>query len=156
MLLPPNEDFQVVGESTVGGGLWYKIDIPNLSGAETWVFSEDVESFGGCDDLGSAAPPPIQTASGGARAQPTNTPQPGATEAPVDQGDHGDTPVGETGINYTDNSGNRWTLPCGSPIPAGAVCTCNCVTVTQEPPRGGNSGGNSGGGTTTSHYWYPN
>jgi len=41
------------------------------------------------------------------------------------------------------------TLPCGAPIPAGAVCTCNCV--------GGSlcsCDGHSGGGG--SHYWHPN
>jgi WD40 repeat protein len=38
-----------------------------------------------------------------------------------------------------------YTLPCGSPIPAGAVCTCNCVPgtytppVTNDTPRGGGS-----------------
>lgn len=30
------------------------------------------------------------------------------------------------------------TLPCGSPIPIGAICTCNCVPV---PGSGGYSGG---------------
>lgn len=27
-----------------------------------------------------------------------------------------------------------YTLPCGSPIPSGAVCTCNCVSGTYKPP----------------------
>jgi len=27
-----------------------------------------------------------------------------------------------------------YTLPCGSPIPPGAVCTCNCVPGTYSPP----------------------
>lgn len=27
-----------------------------------------------------------------------------------------------------------YTLPCGSPIPPGAVCTCNCVPGTYKPP----------------------
>jgi WD40 repeat protein len=27
-----------------------------------------------------------------------------------------------------------YTLPCGSPIPPGAVCTCNCVSGTYSPP----------------------
>jgi hypothetical protein len=37
-----------------------------------------------------------------------------------------------------------YTLPCGSPLPAGAVCTCNCVPGTVAVPRptgGGVSGG---------------
>jgi len=32
------------------------------------------------------------------------------------------------GITYT------YTLPCGSPIPAGAVCTCNCIPGAYNPP----------------------
>lgn len=28
-----------------------------------------------------------------------------------------------------------YTLPCGSPVPAGAVCTCNCVAGTKPTPR---------------------
>ncbi len=37
-----------------------------------------------------------------------------------------------------------YTLPCGSPIPAGAVCTCNCVPGTyQAPSTGGTRGGGS-------------
>ena len=45
-----------------------------------------------------------------------------------------------------------YTLSCGSPIPPGAVCTCNCVSGGSVPPCScvGHSG--SGG----SHYWYPN
>ncbi len=39
----------------------------------------------------------------------------------------------------------NYTLPCGAPIPAGAVCTCNCVA-------GKNTPYGSGGG----HYWHPN
>jgi len=35
-----------------------------------------------------------------------------------------------------------FTLPCGSPIPKGAVCTCNCVRGTyREPSYGGGGGG---------------
>ncbi|HPQ69161.1 MAG TPA: WD40 repeat domain-containing protein [bacterium] len=28
-----------------------------------------------------------------------------------------------------------YTLPCGSPLPPGAVCTCNCVAGTYVPPK---------------------
>lgn len=38
-----------------------------------------------------------------------------------------------------------YTLPCGSPIPPGAVCTCNCVPGTAAVPRP--TGGGGGGGT---------
>ena len=46
-----------------------------------------------------------------------------------------------------------YTLPCGSPIPAGAICTCNCVPGRYEVPKpipptnhvgGGYSGGSGG------------
>lgn len=43
------------------------------------------------------------------------------------------------------------TLPCGAPIPSGALCTCNCVAGGYVSEGGG--GGSSSGG---SHYWYPN
>ena len=52
-----------------------------------------------------------------------------------------------TGETYT------YTLPCGAELPAGAVCTCNCVKG-----RGGcacNSYSKSGG-SSGSHYWHPN
>ena len=42
-------------------------------------------------------------------------------------------PKGDEGIKYTytDEYGQTtsYTLSCGSPIPEGAVCTCNCVAV---------------------------
>lgn len=45
-----------------------------------------------------------------------------------------------------------YTLPCGSPIPAGAVCVCNCVPggVVETPSRPSTTT------TTETHYWYPN
>ena len=60
-----------------------------------------------------------------------------------------------------------YTLPCGSPIPPGAVCICNCVPgswTAPAPPRqsSGKSGrrGIGSGGTICTcvpvHYWYPN
>ncbi len=51
--------------------------------------------------------------------------------------------------NIYDNITGRtltFTLPCGSPIPLGAVCTCNCVPGTFKPPTP--SGGGGGGGGT--------
>jgi WD40 repeat protein len=42
-------------------------------------------------------------------------------------------------IRYT-RDGVTCTLPCGSPIPPGAVCTCNCVP---------------GCSCVAAHYWYP-
>ena len=57
------------------------------------------------------------------------------------------------GITYnTTNSAGEtvtYTLPCGSPLPAGAVCTCNCVSGSGCSCVGHSSGGGS-------HYWHPN
>lgn len=61
--------------------------------------------------------------------------------------------AGVEGITYrieTEFGDTReYTFPCGASIPAGAVCTCNCVTgsicicVGDTGPRGGQ------------HYWHP-
>ncbi len=47
------------------------------------------------------------------------------------------------------------TIPCGEPLPAGAVCTCNCVAGTGCSCVGDvcSCVGDSSSG---SHYWYPN
>lgn len=72
---------------------------------------------------------------------PTPTPLPGK---------YGHTAVGNKGIDYeyTDEYGNVYpmTLPCGSTVPQGAVCTCNCVEVERT----------GGCGCDNLHYWYPN
>jgi WD40 repeat protein len=57
---------------------------------------------------------------------------------------------GAKAITYTLN-GVTYTIPSGTPIPAGAVCTCNAVSGTVCGCVG-NTGGGGGGG----HYWYPN
>jgi len=44
-------------------------------------------------------------------------------------------------VEYT-RDGTNYSLPCGSPLPTGAVCTCNCVAGTRSDGCGG--------------YWYPN
>ncbi len=52
-------------------------------------------------------------------------------------------------------SGDLVPIECGSGLPDGAVCTCNCVTGSGCACVGdvaADSGGSSGGG----HYWYPN
>ena len=56
------------------------------------------------------------------------------------------------GIQYSpDDTGEGViTLPCGSPIPAGTTCICNCVQGSSCSCAGHTS--SSGGG----HYWYPN
>ncbi len=54
-----------------------------------------------------------------------------------------------TAVTYTVGGGT-FSLPCGSPIPPGAVCTCNCIQGSGCSCVSYSSGG--GGG----HYWYPN
>ena len=74
-------------------------------------------------------------------------------------------PTGDEGITYkyTDLYGNTYTytLPCGSPIPEGAICSCNCVTLCScdgyVAPCSCDS--HSGGSICTCNmvtYWYPN
>jgi len=55
----------------------------------------------------------------------------------------------------TDSAGitRTYTLPCGAPIPADAICTCNCVAgsfvenpPTATPSSGGSTSGGGGGG----------
>jgi hypothetical protein len=70
----------------------------------------------------------------------------------------GTVPPGTEGAQY-DIEGQTFNLPCGSPLPAGAVCTCDCVTTPSPPLCGcvGDTGCGCVGDTgVSSHYWYPN
>jgi len=87
---------------------------------------------------------------------PTPTPLPGR---------YGTTGAGQRGIDYkyTDTYGNiyTYTMPCGSAIPDGAVCTCNCVSVPANCDCVGHTEPSCScvGDTCTCntvHYWYPN
>ena len=53
-----------------------------------------------------------------------------------------DPPPSEMTIEMENEFGEivQTTLPCDSPIPTGAICTCNCVSRPSE-----NGGGGSGG-----------
>ena len=83
-----------------------------------------------------------------ATPKPTPTPLPGSASS---------ISPGDTGIkyNYTDEYGiiHTMTLPCGSALPAGAVCVCNCITVPLPT-----SECTCVGYCTCDyiHYWYPN
>ncbi len=66
---------------------------------------------------------------------PTNTPTPDTRTpepTPTLSGVKGTVAPGQEGSDYTytDEYGvvHTYTMPCGSPIPPGAVCVCNCVT----------------------------
>lgn len=69
---------------------------------------------------------------------------------PAPTGIPGGVAPGNVGINYKLD-GKTYHLPCGAPIPPGAVCTCNCVTV---PTPCECDGACQCAGQ--SHYWYPN
>jgi hypothetical protein len=128
-------------------GTWFEIQIsPGTIGwvaASVVTFSFDIDSIPVERDIPTPPPPPTPTA-------PPGTPN--ATVAP-----------GETGIEYSINN-VTYTLPCGSPIPAGAVCVCNCVTA---PPICDCVGHACSCDTVCTcdtictceghgHYWYPN
>ena len=55
------------------------------------------------------------------------------------------------GAQYSpnDEGSSVITLPCGSDIPAGSTCICNCVAGSGCACVGDGSGGST-------HYWYPN
>lgn len=66
---------------------------------------------------------------------------------------------GKEGVRITTTVGGEtvtWTLPCGSPIPPGAVCVCNCVSVPAACGCVGHRSCSCVGHTYTVHYWYPN
>ena len=67
-------------------------------------------------------------------------------EAPP--GQPGEVPPGETGINFKGPGGETRWMPCGSPIPPGWTCSCNCVT-------GCSCVGHCSCDSQGSHYWYP-
>jgi hypothetical protein len=127
----PGTNYLVIGSLAInvplkiiarlGDGSWYKARVNidalpkvrdrSIQEVEGWIRQDQVTLKGqSVDDLPVEAPPP------------TSTPLP---NTPI--------PPGGEGIQYeyTDPYGNvkTFTLACGAPIPAGAICTCNCVTV---------------------------
>ncbi len=63
------------------------------------------------------------------------------------------TPDTVRGIAYTVQ-GLTYTLPCGSPLPAGAACTCNCVPGAYRAPAAGPVGGGGGSYCTCNKVCY--
>ncbi len=155
--LAANVSVSIIGRSDDGTWLFVLVntaDLPSLVGApitnngtvteiQGWIKTDLVNIVAGSlDDL------PIES------APPTPTPLPN------------EAPTGDEGITYsfTDEYGSttRYTLPCGSPIPQGAICECNCVAVCScdgytAPVCSCDS--DSGGMICTCDvvsYWYPN
>jgi hypothetical protein len=94
------------------------------------------------------------------------SPTPPAPSAPAKPpGRRGKVHPGHTGTEY-QIEGKSYTMRCGEPIPPGAVCTCNCVSVPPSCSCVGNTCscvGNTGcscvgntGCSVVTHYWYPN
>jgi hypothetical protein len=167
----PSPDYQAIGPlaynvplkviGKIGDGTWLHVivkvaDLPNLAGApitrnnsvteiDGWIKTNLVKvTAGSLDDLPVEAPPP------------TPTPMPNSPVAP-----------GSQGITYkfTDPYGysRTYTLPCGSPIPEGAICICNCVAVCScdgyVAPSPTSCGCDTYGTICTCDvvsYWYPN
>ena len=57
----------------------------------------------------------------------------GSVWAVIVVGSQAPIPAGQEGSSI-EIGGTIWTLPCGSPIPPNAVCTCNCVSVPALEP----------------------
>jgi hypothetical protein len=120
-----NVEVIVIGQNQDAS--WYKVlvgiaDLPDLVGApitqngtvdqfEGWIKASLLDALGDA----SFANLPIE------EAPPTPTPLPSQK------------PTGDEGISYeyTDIYGHTstYTLPCNSPIPEGAICVCNCVSL---------------------------
>jgi|GEM_PF-3100728 len=80
---------------------------------------------------GMAVASVLALASGCAQKKPAPTP-PRTPLRPDKKGDNVKVKV----FNTTTNTWEFMTLPCGAPVPPGAICTCNCVpTTVAAPPR---------------------
>lgn len=135
---------------------WLKVlvkveDLPTLQNAPIAQGKTEVPGWFRADLL--------EVISGDVSLLPVEEPPPTPTPLPNQK------PTGDEGITYkyTDLYGNTYTytLPCGSPIPEGAICTCNCVTlcscVGYVAPCSCDS--HSSGSYCTCNlvvYWYPN
>jgi hypothetical protein len=153
-ILSFNVQLVVIGKTADGAWLQVLVgvaDLPYMAGARIikdgkvpgWVESFLVTiTSGSLDDLPVVEIPP--------------TPSPLPNQKPT----------GKDGITYqyTDDYGGTYTrtLPCGSQIPQGAVCVCNCVAVcscdgyaTATPSCSCNTYGTICTCDVVS-YWYPN
>lgn len=143
---PKDKDIPVTGQAKASDGSeWWQVRVPDVG--EAWVSKRFVTASGSCSAIPTVSP----GAGGGRPAAPTAAPNPGQSGNTLNPGD--------TGINYEIN-GQTYTLPCGSAIPDGAVCVCNCVTVPQQCNCDAHTYCECDTvctcDTVESHYWYPN
>jgi hypothetical protein len=66
----------------------------------------------------------VAACSDGSAGGRTTTPPPPA---------EGRLPAGAIGMEFTSAQGVTFNQPCHLPLPEGAACTCNCVTVPDDP-----------------------
>jgi hypothetical protein len=120
--------------------------------------------------------PPTTTTTTTPPPNTTTTPPPNTTTTPPPPPKPGKVPAGTKGLQLR-TGGGTYHLPCGSPIPAGAVCTCNCVVVPKACSCVGHQscscvghqscscvghqtctcvGNTSCSCVSVSHYWHPN
>ncbi len=150
MYMPRNQDIPIIGQAQDReDNLWWQLSIEDID--QAWVADEDVVTRGNCTSVEIVGTPPVRTPSG-----PRATPTARATEVPPELGP---VPAGTEGAQYSLRE-RTYHLPCGSPIPAGATCVCNCVTV-PAPPRSCTCDSVCTCDTVCScvgetHYWYPN
>ena len=141
--LASNDTVLVLGRNEDGGWLRVRLESKKVDG---WVRADLLEYDFLVEDLLEV------------------TPQPTPTKLP---GEPGKTRPGNRGVDYeiTNAYGLKetYTLPCGSDIPPGAVCVCNCVTACScdayVPPTACGCDGVGGDTFCTCdmvHYWYPN
>ncbi len=101
----------------------------------------------GCRSTGPAAPTETPTPKATPTPMPTPTPLPDRKACEEIRGTEYRSPTErewflknctDARITYTarDVTGQivTYTMPCGSPIPPGATCTCNCVPSAAAPP----------------------
>ncbi len=151
----PGTGYDIIGSVKKGDELliigrlandsWYQIDYKKQKG---WVFADlimakNTEPVPVITDI-----PPTNTPT--STPTPSDTPTPTAT--PTLPGESGEVKPGQEGINFVGPSGETRTMPCGSPLPSGWTCSCNCVTA---PPACG-CVGHCSCDSQGSHYWHPN
>jgi uncharacterized protein YraI len=147
---PKDKDVTVIGQAKASDGSeWWQVSLAGYS--EAWVSKRYVTPSGTCSTVPTTKP---GSCAGGGK---TPTATPGSRTNPGREGEH--VRPGQTGIYYSLN-GKTYTLPCGSEIPAGAECTCNCVSVPAACDCDSHTFCACDAvctcDTVESHYWYPN
>jgi uncharacterized protein YraI len=153
--------------SRTSEGDW--LQVADSSGQVGWVqvgsfdLSETLDKIPVGENI--PTPPPTATPTPTSTPTPTNTPTRTPTptptrtptNTPVPTGLPGAVPQGETGLQYS-SGGRTYHLPCGAPIPPGAVCVCNCVEVPACSCEGYTACDCDTFCSCESvyHYWYPN